>query len=155
VRGGGDVNTAPPAPPRVIVVGGGLAGMAATVALESAGCDVTLLEARKTLGGRAGSFEDPETGETLDNCQHVLLGCCTNLLDFYRRINASHLIRFERAIHFRDARGRDRLAALHQFGDAEAISGNQDLRKSVAKLRTKAPGKVKQLASRLTKKFGL
>ena len=106
MRGGGDVNTAPPAPPRVIVVGGGLAGMAATVALESAGCDVTLLEARKTLGGRAGSFEDPETGETLDNCQHVLLGCCTNLLDFYRRINASHLIRFERAIHFRDAQGR-------------------------------------------------
>ena len=47
------------------------------------------------------------------------------------------------------------LTALHQFGDAEAISGNQDLRKSVAKLRTKAPGKVKQLASKLTRKYGL
>ncbi|MGA3067759.1 MAG: FAD-dependent oxidoreductase, partial [Tepidisphaeraceae bacterium] len=69
---------------RVVVVGGGLAGMAAAVALESRGRRVTLLEARKTLGGRAGSFEDPQTGETLDNCQHVLLGCCTNLLDFYR-----------------------------------------------------------------------
>jgi phytoene dehydrogenase-like protein len=92
--------------PRVIVVGGGLAGMAAAVALESAGAQVTLLESRKTLGGRAGSFEDPQTGEILDNCQHVLLGCCTNLLDFYRRLGVEHLIRFERTIHFRDATGR-------------------------------------------------
>src|SRR5215216_560008 len=92
-------------PARVVVVGGGLAGMAAAVALESAGLDVTLIEARKTLGGRAGSFEEPQTGEELDNCQHVLLGCCTNLVDFYRRAGSQHLIRFERTIHFRDARG--------------------------------------------------
>src|SRR5689334_16895699 len=70
---------------RVIVIGGGLAGMAAAVALEASGvAHVTLVEARRTLGGRAGSFEDPQTGDVLDNCQHVLLGCCTNLLDFYR-----------------------------------------------------------------------
>ena len=75
-------------PLRVVVVGGGLAGMATAVALESAGATVTLLEARRSLGGRAGSYEDPQTGEQLDNCQHVLLGCCTNLLDFYRRIGA-------------------------------------------------------------------
>jgi squalene-associated FAD-dependent desaturase len=91
---------------RVVVVGGGLAGMAAAVALESAGLNVTLLEARRTLGGRAGSFEDPQTGEELDNCQHVLLGCCTNLLDFYRRIGAADRIRFEPAIHFIDETGR-------------------------------------------------
>src|SRR3954462_1756811 len=80
--------------------------MAAAVALESAGASVTLLEARKRLGGRAGSFEDPQTGEELDNCQHVLLGCCTNLLDFYPPIGASRLIRFERSIHLRDEHGR-------------------------------------------------
>jgi squalene-associated FAD-dependent desaturase len=74
--------------------------MAAAVALESAGLNVTLLEARRTLGGRAGSFQDPQTGEVLDNCQHVLLGCCTNLIDFYRRINALNHIRFERTILF-------------------------------------------------------
>lgn len=79
--------------------------MAAAVALESAGADVTLLEARRSLGGRAGSFEDPQTGEILDNCQHVLLGCCTNLVDFYRRLGVDHLLRFERTIHFRDAHG--------------------------------------------------
>jgi len=91
---------------RVVVVGGGLAGMAAAVALESAGSQVTLIEARKTLGGRAGSFEDPQTGEILDNCQHVLLGCCTNLIDFYRRINVLDRIHWENTIHFVDSHGR-------------------------------------------------
>jgi squalene-associated FAD-dependent desaturase len=92
--------------PRVIVVGGGLAGMATAVALESAGVGVTLLEARRGLGGRASSFEDPQSGETLDNCQHVLLGCCTNLLDFYRRLGVSHLIHYERTVHFVGPDGR-------------------------------------------------
>ena len=93
-------------PPRVVVIGGGLAGMAAAVALAGAGAAVTLLEARRTLGGRAGSFEDPQTGETLDNCQHVLLGCCTNLVDFYRRIGVAQQIRYEKTIHFMDGNGR-------------------------------------------------
>ena len=91
---------------RVVVVGGGLAGMAAAVALESAGHAVTLVEARKTLGGRAGSFEDPQSGEILDNCQHVLLGCCTNLIDFYRRLGVLDQIHWERTIHFVDVRGK-------------------------------------------------
>src|SRR6204780_4045205 len=93
-------------PHRVIVVGGGLAGMAAAVALQSTGVSVTLLESRRSLGGRAGSYEDPQSGEQLDNCQHVLLGCCTNLLDFYKRLGVQHLIKFEKAIHFRDDQGK-------------------------------------------------
>jgi len=92
--------------PKVIVVGGGLAGMAAAVALQSAGARVTLLEARKNLGGRASSYEHPTTGEELDNCQHVLLGCCTNLLDFYDRLGVRHLIGFHHTVHFLDATGR-------------------------------------------------
>jgi hydroxysqualene dehydroxylase len=92
--------------PKILVVGGGLAGMAAAVALESAGVSVTLIEARRALGGRAGSFQDPQTGEILDNCQHVLLGCCTNLIDFYRRIDALSQIRFERSIYFLGPDGR-------------------------------------------------
>jgi uncharacterized protein with NAD-binding domain and iron-sulfur cluster len=67
----------------VVVIGGGLAGMAATVALESAGIPVTLLESRRLLGGRASSFADSHTHQLLDTGQHVLLSCCTNLRDFY------------------------------------------------------------------------
>jgi len=91
---------------RIIVVGGGLAGMAAAAALHGEGAHVTLVEARKTLGGRAGSFIDPITDEVLDNCQHVLLGCCTNLLDFYQRLGVADQIRFGKAIHFLDGTGR-------------------------------------------------
>ena len=96
----------PPAPaggpphPTAVVVGGGLAGMAAAAALTGAGVAVTLLESRRALGGRAGSFTDPASGEELDNCQHVLLGCCTNLLDLYDRLGVRHLIRFEPTIRF-------------------------------------------------------
>jgi len=91
---------------RVIVVGGGLAGMACAVALESSGFAVTLLESRKSLGGRAGSFDDPQSGEELDNCQHVLLGCCTNLLNLYDRLGVRDRIRWEKAIYFRDEKGK-------------------------------------------------
>jgi len=101
---------------RVVIVGGGLAGMSAAVALESSGANVTLIEARKSLGGRAGSFEDPKTAETLDNCQHVLLGCCTNLIDFYRRIGVEHLIQWQDTLHFFDPRGREhRLWGFNAF----------------------------------------
>jgi len=91
---------------KIIVVGGGLAGIAASAALTSAGFSVTLIEARRELGGRAGSFEDPQTGQLLDNCQHVLLGCCTNLLDLYRRLGVTEKIRFEERVHFLDKTGR-------------------------------------------------
>ena len=66
----------------VIVIGGGLAGLAASVALAQAGVKVTLLESRPRLGGRASSFEDAATGELIDNCQHVAMGCCTNFRHF-------------------------------------------------------------------------
>ncbi|MCA8997913.1 MAG: hydroxysqualene dehydroxylase HpnE [Planctomycetaceae bacterium] len=63
----------------VAIVGGGLAGIAAAVLCRQAGCPVTLLESRQRLGGRATSYVDAQTGETIDNCQHVSMGCCTQL----------------------------------------------------------------------------
>ena len=80
-------------------------GMAAALALQGAGADVTLIEARRVLGGRAGSFEDPASGEMLDNCQHVLLGCCTNLIDFYQRAGVADQIKWESQINFVDPKG--------------------------------------------------
>jgi zeta-carotene desaturase len=76
------------------VIGGGLAGLAAGCALADAGYKVTLFERRPYLGGRASSYEHPATGEVLDNCQHILLGCCTNLIDFYRRLGVDNKIKW-------------------------------------------------------------
>jgi len=74
---------------RVIVVGGGLAGIAAAVMLADSGVAVTLLESRKRLGGRAGSFEDQRTGEVLDNCQHVTMGACRVYVELLERLGVA------------------------------------------------------------------
>lgn len=85
---------------RVIVVGGGLAGLAASVAIADAGIPVLLLESRPRLGGRASSFVDQTTGELIDNCQHVAMGCCTNLHDFCNRLGLTDLLRTEPSLTF-------------------------------------------------------
>ena len=76
----------------VTVIGGGVAGMSAACALAEAGFQVQLVERRPYLGGRASSYRHPGIGETIDNCQHVLFGCCTNLQGFYRRIGVADRI---------------------------------------------------------------
>lgn len=92
--------------PTVAIAGGGLAGLAAGCALAEAGFRVTLFERRPYLGGRASSYQHPGTGEVVDNCQHVLLGCCTNLLDFYRRAGVENKIRWYDKLTFLEPGGR-------------------------------------------------
>jgi zeta-carotene desaturase len=94
------------AQPTVAVVGGGLAGLSAACALADSGFKVTLLERRPYLGGRASSYEHPGTNETVDNCQHVLLGCCTNLIDFYGRVGVKDKIRWYDELTFVEPGGR-------------------------------------------------
>jgi zeta-carotene desaturase len=89
----------------VIVIGGGLAGLAASVALAEAGWRVRLFEQRPFLGGRAASYVLPD-GEHVDNCQHVTFGCCTNLEDFYRRVGAAGKIKFFDRLVLLDPQGR-------------------------------------------------
>jgi zeta-carotene desaturase len=70
----------------VTVIGGGVAGMSTACALAEAGLRVHLVERRGYLGGRASSYLHTGVNEVIDNCQHVLFGCCTNLIAFYQRI---------------------------------------------------------------------
>ena len=94
------------APKTVAVIGGGLAGLAAGCALSDAGFHVTLFERRPYVGGRASSYEHPGTGEVVDNCQHVLLGCCTNLTHFYDRLGVSDKIQWFDELTFIEPGGR-------------------------------------------------
>lgn len=71
-----------------VVVGAGFAGLSCAVALAASGVRVAVLESKPNLGGRAYSFLDPDTGDFVDNGQHVLMGCYTETLAFLDRIGA-------------------------------------------------------------------
>ena len=73
-----------------VIVGGGFAGLSAAARLASIGARVLVLEARSRLGGRATAFLDRETGELVDNGQHVLLGCYRETFAFLRLIGAAN-----------------------------------------------------------------
>ena len=107
---------------RVVIVGGGLAGLAAAAALGERGLAVTLLESRPRWGGRASSFADLATGESIDNCQHVHLGCGTNFRHFCRTVGIEPFFVREESLTFVAPDGRmSRFAAaplpapLHLF----------------------------------------
>jgi len=85
---------------RVLIIGGGLAGLAAAVRLAPRGLQVTLLEARDRLGGRAASFTDPATGQQIDTCQHVSMGCCPAFAHFCRTVGVAHLLKPQRTMSF-------------------------------------------------------
>ncbi len=93
----------------VIVVGGGLAGLSTAVALGAHGFEVEVLEARPYPGGRATSYRVPQSegaSDEIDNCQHILLKCCVNLQDFYRRLGVFEAIEFHRVFYFLEPGGR-------------------------------------------------
>ncbi|QDV46935.1 15-cis-phytoene desaturase [Stieleria neptunia] len=92
---------------RVVIVGGGLAGMAAAEALSRVppqrrhpAFEITLLESKRIAGGRAGSYVDPETGTEVDYCQHAAMGCCTNLIEMLDRCGLQHHFRRDRSLTF-------------------------------------------------------
>jgi squalene-associated FAD-dependent desaturase len=92
----------PDSTPRIAVIGGGLAGLAAAVAAVERGFQIELFEQAPAPGGRAGSFTDAKVSQLVDLSPHVAMGCCTNLLDFCRRTETSEAF--------------DRYATLHFFG---------------------------------------
>jgi len=90
----------------VAIVGAGVAGMSAACALAEAGYRVQLIERRGYLGGRASSYLHPGVNEIIDNCQHALFGCCTNLLGFYRRLGVADRIHWTSAMTMIEPGGR-------------------------------------------------
>lgn len=92
----------------VVVIGGGFAGLSAAVGLSAQGLRVTVLEQKPAPGGRAYSFIDSETGDSVDNGQHVLMGCYAETLRFLDRIGATGDLVFHSnlAIQMRERNGR-------------------------------------------------
>jgi hydroxysqualene dehydroxylase len=91
--------------PRMVVCGGGLAGIAAAVEAAALGAEVTLVERRPFLGGKAFSFTDPDTGREVDNGQHVFLGCCPAYIRLLRLLGTLRHTSLQRRL---DAPVRDR-----------------------------------------------
>ncbi len=87
---------------RIAVIGGGLAGLSAAVELakRSPQYDVVLFEAKQATGGRAGSFVDPQSGEWVDYCQHVAMGCCTQFLKLMQAAGLNHHFECYRELTF-------------------------------------------------------
>ena len=80
----------------VVVIGGGIAGLAASVRLIQLGLKPIVLEKRPFLGGRAYSFTDRETGAEIDNGQHVFVGACDQFQQYIRDIGAWDQVRLEK-----------------------------------------------------------
>jgi zeta-carotene desaturase len=89
----------------VVVVGGGVAGLAVAHALATRGANVTLLERKPYFGGRAYSYEHPALQTVIDS-QHVLLGCCTNLINLFKRSGTAERVRWYDELVFLESGGR-------------------------------------------------
>jgi squalene-associated FAD-dependent desaturase len=101
--------------PRVAVIGGGLAGITAALRCADAGCDVTLFEARRELGGLTHSFR--RGALAVDNGQHVFLRCCTSYRALLQRLGVADGVvvqpRLSIAVH---SPRTGRSARLHRTG---------------------------------------
>lgn len=82
-----------------IVIGGGVAGLAAATTIAESGGRVCVVEARPTLGGRAFSYRDPVTGDIVDNGQHILMGCYRESFRFLRRIGTADKVRLQPSLY--------------------------------------------------------
>lgn len=86
--------------PRLAVIGGGLAGLAAAAEAVEQGFSVEIFDGRPRLGGRAGSFRDPVDGGWIDYCQHVAMGCCTKFAQFRRRTRIDDCFQPQRRLNW-------------------------------------------------------
>ena len=124
-----DAAAAAPLSQRVVVVGGGLAGLTCALDLAEAGLPTTLVERRPFVGGKTFSFTDPGSGAELDNGQHVFLRCCTAYIALIERLGLQDAIQLQPRLRVpvldpqtgRD--GGDRIAARSAARAAESGLG--------------------------------
>src|SRR3984893_8665031 len=113
----------------VAVIGAGFAGLSAAAQLTRRGARVLVLEARARLGGRATAFPDRDTGELVDNGQHILLGCYTETFAFLRDVGALDNVRLQPqlAVTMIDRMGvRSRLVCPSLSGAFHLVAGLLD-----------------------------
>lgn len=109
--------------PRVAVVGGGLAGIQTAMHLAKHGCETWLIESRSRLGGRVGSFSDPQSGQAIDYCQHVGMRCCGELIRFIEDTGQRDQWHEQSTLWFRSRAGRPFQAAAWPLPAPFHLSG--------------------------------
>ncbi len=101
--------------PDVVVIGGGVSGLTAAVDLSSHGFSVLLVEQKQYCGGRTYSFVHKETGDEVDNGQHLMMGCYRSTLKFLSTIGALSAVTIQKnlSVAFQHSeRGLFRLQAV-------------------------------------------
>ncbi|WP_166906932.1 hydroxysqualene dehydroxylase HpnE [Mycobacterium sp. DL440] len=91
---------------RYVVIGGGLAGLAAAVWLSEAGKNVTLLERRGQLGGRTHAMRAEIADDTPDNGQHVVASGYEHLWRYLTSVGTRQFIEFPKSSTLRWPDGR-------------------------------------------------
>jgi zeta-carotene desaturase len=138
------------------VIGAGVAGLRAAVQLAARGARVIVLESKAVLGGRATAFNDPQTGERVDNGQHVMLGCYHETFAFLRQIGTEDRVRVQAGLEvdFVDPAGeRSRLSLPGLPPPINFIAGLLDWtalgwRDRLAAMRLAAPIRIAQSGQR-------
>lgn len=82
----------------VLIVGGGFAGLAAALRLHQAGAKIRLVEKRPFFGGRAYSFKESKSGETIDNGQHLMMGCYHETIEFLRSLGTLDRLEIQKSL---------------------------------------------------------
>lgn len=96
----------------VTILGGGFAGLAAALRLHRAGAKIRILEKRPFFGGRAYSFKEPKTGGTVDNGQHLLMGCYEETFAFLKDLGTFDRLDVQKSLSVAFSEGPDKTFEL-------------------------------------------
>jgi zeta-carotene desaturase len=117
-------------PPDAVIIGGGVAGLAAAVDLTKQGYRVLLVEQRPFIGGRTYSFQDPVTGDEVDNGQHLMMGCYHSTLRYLHLIGAEQTVTLQKNLQivFKQGTRNSAFTALNLPAPFHVIGGLLNLR---------------------------